>query len=69
MPALNIQFTDEELAGLRSQASAQGVSMTSLAHSLVVGHTERAQHNEAVLAASARVISLSEDLLKRLADR
>ena len=69
MPALNIKFTEDELGRLRDQAHSQNVSMTSLAHDLVVGLTERAQHNEMVLSASARVIDLSRDLLKRLADR
>lgn len=43
--------------------------MTTLAHDLVVGRVERAQHNAMVMSASARVMDLSRDLLKRLADR
>ncbi len=69
MPALNIRFTEEELDRLRAHAHTENRSMTSLAHDLVVGRTERAQHNEMVLSASARVMHLSSDLLKRLADR
>jgi len=69
MPALNINFTPDELGRLRVQAQTQGQSMTSLAHDLVVGRVERAQHNETVMSASARVMTLSQDLLKRLADR
>lgn len=68
MPALNITFTEEELARLRRQARAEGVSMTSLVHGLAVGASERAEHNEAVLTASTRVIGLSQELLRRLAD-
>jgi hypothetical protein len=69
MPALNIKFTDEELGRLRSQAHARGQSMTTFAHDLIVGQVDRAQHNEMVMSASARVMDLSRDLLKRLADR
>lgn len=69
MPALNIPFTEEELARLREQAKDQGLSMTALAHGLVVGRSERAEHNQLVMGASARVMHLSEHLLKQLADR
>jgi hypothetical protein len=69
MPALNISFTEDELARLRAQAQAQRTSMTKLAHNIVVDHTGRAEHNAVVMSASARVIGLSQDLLKRLADR
>ncbi|HUZ53656.1 MAG TPA: hypothetical protein VMU94_14160 [Streptosporangiaceae bacterium] len=66
---MNIRFSEDELEGLRRQARVQGTSMTTLAHDLVVGRTERAQHNALVLGASARVMGMSEELLKRLADR
>jgi hypothetical protein len=69
MPALNIRFTEEELDRLREQARDQGISMTALAHGLCVGRSERAAHNQLVMGASARIMALSEELLKRLADR
>lgn len=69
MPALNITFTDSELEILRAQAKRQGSSMTSLAHDLVVGRSDRAQHHELVMGSAAEVISLSRELLDRLADR
>ncbi|MGI9006533.1 MAG: hypothetical protein ACR2FU_10105 [Streptosporangiaceae bacterium] len=69
MPAPHIRFTDEELETLRAHARDQQRSLTSLAHDLVVSGSERAQHAELILGASARVMSLSQDLLKRLADR
>ena len=69
MPALNIKFTDEELDLLRTQAKTQGRSMTSLAHDLVVGRSERDRHDEIIKASAARVRSLNRDLLERLADR
>ncbi|MFE5325423.1 hypothetical protein ACFRCG_03230 [Embleya sp. NPDC056575] len=35
MPALNIDFTDEELAELRETAKARGVTLKSLVHEAV----------------------------------
>lgn len=69
VPALNINFTEDELARLRTQAHAQRTSMSKLAHNIIVERTDSAEHNAIVLGASARVIDLSRDLLKRLADR
>jgi hypothetical protein len=69
MPALNIRFTDEELAALRSRAEAEGRPVTRLAHDVLVQSTSRAKHNALVMGAAAEVTSLSRDLLKRLADR
>jgi plasmid stability protein len=69
MPALNIRFTDAELAGLRSRAATEGRSMTAIAHDMIVESTARADHDAKVMGAAAHVIALSRDLLKRLADR
>lgn len=69
MPALNIKFTDAELLQLRSRATAEGRSMTALAHDVIVDSTARADHDTKVMAAAANVLALSRDLLKRLADR
>ncbi len=69
MPALNIRFTDTELAVLRSRAAAEGRSMTAVAHDVIVDSIARADHDAKVMAAADHVISLSRDLLKRLADR
>ena len=69
MPALNIPFTAEELDRLRAQAQAENRSMTSLAHDMIVDNNEQFMQNRMVMAASARVMALSSDLLKRLADR
>jgi hypothetical protein len=69
MPALNIKFTDAELAALRRCAAAEGRPVTRLAHDILVLSTTRANHNELVMGAAAEVTSLSRDLLRRLAGR
>lgn len=43
--------------------------MTAFAHGLIVGRSERAEHNQIVMGAASEVVALSSDLLKRLADR
>lgn len=69
MPALNITFTDEELALLRKRAAGEGRSMVAIAHDAVVTSTSDEAHRARVADAAARVIGLSEALLKRLAER
>jgi hypothetical protein len=69
MPALNIRYSDDELAALRQRAEAEGVPVTRLVHDLSVGDTERASFDAEVMKAGAHVIDLSRDLIKRLADR
>ena len=69
MPALNIRFTDTELAALHRRAAAEGRPVTRLAHDVLVESTTRVNHDAAVMEAAAEVTSLSRDLLKRLADR
>lgn len=68
MPALNIKFTDEELARLRKQAEVEDRSMVSLAHDAVVDRSREHEQDRMVIEASTRVIALSEELLERLAD-
>jgi hypothetical protein len=69
MPALNIEFTEAELAQLRARASVEGRSMRALAHDVIVESTVRADHDAKVMGAAAHVMDLSRDLLERLADR
>ncbi len=69
MPALNISFTDGELETLRIRARAEGRSMTAFAHDVIVDSSARAAHDALVMGAAEHVMSLSRDLLKRLADR
>jgi hypothetical protein len=69
MPALNVRFTEAELETLRRRAEAEGVPVTRLAHDVLIQDTARASHDALVMGAAAHVIGLSQDLLKRLADR
>jgi hypothetical protein len=69
MPALNIKFTDAELAALHRRAESEGRPVTRLAHDILVQSATRANRDAVVMEAAAEVTSLSGDLLKRLADR
>lgn len=69
MPALNIKFTDEELARVRAGAHAENLSLSHFTHKLIMGHVDSTSRDSEVMAAASRVIGLSQDLLKRLADR
>lgn len=65
MPGLNVRFTEEELEALRARAEAEGRSMQSVAHDAVVREiSERARLFD---EAAARVITVSEELNRRLA--
>ena len=69
MPALNITYTDDELARLRARAKAEGRSLSALVHDVSVETTDRAYDDALFMDAAAEVMTLSRDLLKRLADR
>ena len=69
MPALNISFTDDEIARLRDRARAEGVSMRTLAHDAVVSSAEQADQDARIAAAYERIKRLSANLLRRLADQ
>ena len=57
MPALNLQFTEEELNDLREAAGREGRSLKSLAHDLVVQGVSSRKH--LVDDAAARVARIS----------
>jgi hypothetical protein len=67
MPALNIDFTEAELAELRKQAAAEGVSLRTLAHDTLVSRTRRELDRAVIRAAYAEGKAASEELLRRLA--
>jgi hypothetical protein len=69
MPALNINFSDGELARLRERAKSKGVSMRTLAHDTVVNCTTQEEEDDLIMGSIARVMRLSENLLRRLADK
>lgn len=69
MPALNIRFTEEELAQLRERASTKGVSMSKLAHDTIVNCGSQSDEAARWMAAAEWVIAASPELLARLADQ
>ena len=69
MPALNIDFTDTELARLRERARTRGTSMRTMAHDTIVSCTRQDSEDDEIMDAYARNKTISRDLLRRLADR
>lgn len=69
MPALNIKFTDDELAQLRARAKDEGVSMHTLAHDTLVRCTSQAEEDRLVMETMVRIAEASRGLLDRLADK
>lgn len=65
MPALNIDFTEEEMTTLRRQAAKESVSMKALAHDAVLSEV----HRRKVAAAAVRTARISAGLNKRLATK
>lgn len=69
MPALNIEFTDAEIALLRERAKTEGISMKTLVHDTTLNCADQSDKDARIMAAVSRVAHLSADLLARLADR
>jgi prephenate dehydrogenase len=65
MSALNLQFSDEEMADLRAAAEREEKSLKAVAHDAVVAVVSSRKH--LVEQASARVARISEELNERLA--
>ncbi|AVV47237.1 hypothetical protein PYK79_32355 [Streptomyces sp. ID05-04B] len=65
MPALNVTFTDDEMATLRDQAAKEDVSMKTLAHDAVLAEV----HRRKVTAAAIRTARISAGLNERLATK
>jgi prephenate dehydrogenase len=65
MTALNVQFTDDEMADLRATAEREGKSLKAVAHDAVVSVVSSRKH--LVAEAAARVAAISEELNARLA--
>jgi hypothetical protein len=68
MPALNVNFTEDELNVLRRRSRECGLSLSKLVHDAAVHETDRANHQAKVADAAAEVIRTRAGLLKRLAD-
>lgn len=65
MPALNIEFTETEMAQIRDTATREGQSMKNIAHEAVLAEL----HRRRVAAAAVRVTRISSGLNERLADK
>ncbi|WP_020670602.1 hypothetical protein [Amycolatopsis nigrescens] len=65
MTALNLQFTDEEMADLRAAAEREGKSLKAVAHHAVVTAVSSRKH--LVEQAAARIALISGELNERLA--
>jgi len=65
MPALNLQFSEEEMQDLRAAAEREGTSLKNLAHDAVVTAISSRKH--LVEAAAERVAKISAELNERLA--
>jgi prephenate dehydrogenase len=65
MSALNLQFSDEEMADLRLAAEREGKSLKALAHDAVISVVSSRRH--LVEEAAARVARISSELNVRLA--
>ncbi|MFE3462029.1 hypothetical protein ACFXKD_31180 [Nocardiopsis aegyptia] len=63
MPALNIEFTEEEMEQIRQAAAAEETSVKKLAHESVLSSIQRRR----VMAIAARVTRASAGLNERLA--
>jgi len=69
MPALNVEFTDEEMTLLRERAHAGRVSLKTLAHDAIIGCVTRAGEDALIWGAYEHAKAVSSGLLARLAEQ
>lgn len=65
MPALDLEFSDDEMVDLRATAEREGRSLKAVAHDAVVLSVSSRRHR--VADAAARVARISTGLNERLA--
>lgn len=65
MPALNVTFTEEEMATLRTEAAKENISMKNLAHDAILAEVRRRK----ISAAALRTAKISAGLNRRLATK
>ncbi len=65
MPSLNITFTEEELAAVRTAAGGENLSLRAFAHRAVI--TAASNHRKRVADAARVVAERSAELNRRLA--
>lgn len=68
MPALNIQFTDEELTLVRTRARDEGQAMHTYVHDAFLECIHDRDKSARVAAAFAEVVDRSSGVLRLLAD-
>lgn len=65
MPALNVTFSEEEMATIRDAAAKEETSMKSLAHDAILTEV----HRRKVATSALRIARISSGLNKRLAEK
>lgn len=65
---MTLRLTDEEQAGLRERAAAEGISMQDAARRAVREYIERSRHRTRVAAAAGRVSTAHTEALRRLGE-
>ncbi|MFH5208213.1 antitoxin Phd [Antrihabitans sp. NCIMB 15449] len=65
MPALNLTFTDEEMAALRVAAASADLSLKAFAHTAIIDATN--DRKQRVLEAAKIIAQRSTELNRRLA--
>ena len=69
MPALNIDFTDDEMTLVRARAAEQGVSLRRHVHDTTIEADRNDSETNRVMEAVARLKVLCAGALEQLADR
>lgn len=64
MAALNVAFSDDEMAELRQTAESEGVGMKTIVHDATI----HSLHERKVRAATVRTVHALAEVNKRLAD-
>lgn len=66
--AMTLRLTDDEQAGLRQRAAAEGISMQEAARTAVREFVAKGQHRDRVAAAADLVMIRHADALRRLGE-
>ena len=66
--AMTLRLTDDEQEALRGRAKSEGISMQDAARRAVREYIERGQHRDRVAAATARIVDVHADALRRLGE-
>lgn len=69
MPALNIDFTDDEMTLVRARAAEQGVSLRKHVHDTAIEADRRDSESNRIMEAVARLKVLCAGALEELAGK